>query len=234
MPQRNPAQTPASNTNTSDIVPINDQTDIDLTEKRVDRYLTVSVLSLGAAIAGITVYAPLTLVGLAGFLYTTASFYQDAYQVITKERRLTIAVVDAVMFTGVIITGSVIAGTLMSVLIWSSKKLLIKTEDRSRKSLVNVFGKQPRSAWLLKQDIEIEIPFEQLRAGDTIVVNSGEMIPADGVITSGTATINQHTLTGESQPVEKTLGDSVFATTVLLSDKIHIQIEKAGTESVAA
>lgn len=218
----------------TEIAPLDDKTDIDQIEKRIDQFLTVSLAALGLAIGGIFVFPPLTLLSLAGFLYATASFFVDAYKSIVDERKLKISVVDAVLFTGIIITGSLVAGTLMCSLIWLAQKLLIKTEDRSRKSLVNVFGQQPRSVWIVKDDLEVELPFEQLQAGDTIVVNAGEVIPADGTIISGTASVNQHTLTGESQPVEKALGDPVFATTVVLSGRLYIEVEKAGTDSVAA
>lgn len=87
---------------------------------------------------------------------------------------------------------------------------------------------------MLKDGVEVELPFGELQAGDIIVVNAGEVVPADGTITSGTASIDQHTLTGESQPAEKMVGEPVFATTLVLSGQIHIQVEKAGTDSVAA
>jgi len=80
--------------------------------------------------------------------------------------------------------------------------------------------------------VEVELPFGELQAGDIIVVNAGEVIAADGTIISGTASIDQHMLTGESQPAEKTVGDPVFATraTIILSGQIHIQVEKAGRD----
>jgi Cu2+-exporting ATPase len=57
--------------------------------------------------------------------------------------------------------------------------------------------------WLLSNGVETEISFESLKHGDIVVVNAGETIPVDGTITAGMATVDQHLLTGESQPVEK-------------------------------
>ena len=210
-----------------------DKADIDQTEKRVNKNLTVSLASLGLAISSV-IFPPLRLLSWLGFLYASARFFKDGYKSIVKKRKINMAVVDTVMFIGIIVTGSLIAGTLMCSFLWLAQKVLLKTEDRSRKSLVNVFGKQPRSVWVLQDGVEVDLPFEQLRAGDTLIVNAGEVVPADGTITSGTASIDQHMLTGESQPAEKTLGAPVFAATIVLSGQIHIQVEKAGTESVAA
>lgn len=111
---------------------------------------------------------------------------------------------------------------------------MFETEDRSIQSLVNVFGKQPHSVWILKDDVEGEVPLEQVQSGDILALNVGEMVPADGTIIQGVANIDQRALTGESQPVEKEQGDAVFAATILLSGCIHVQVEKAGDETVAA
>jgi len=61
-----------------------------------------------------------------------------------------------------------------------------------------------------------------------------ETIPVDGAVEKGMGNVDQHILTGEAQPSEKIVGDRVFASTVLLSGKLHIKVDKAGTESVAA
>ena len=199
-------------------------------QKTVNQKLIISLSSLGIAIF-FPVLRPLSWLGL---LYSAADFFKQGYQAVVKQRKLNMAVVDTVMFTGLIATGNLIAGTLMCSFLWAAQKVLQKTEDRSHKNLINIFGQQPRSVWILKQDVEIALPFEQLCAGDIIVVNAGEMIPVDGVIIQGMASIDQKMLTGESQPVEKTVGDTVFAATLVLSGRFHVQVEKAGTDSVAA
>ena len=66
------------------------------------------------------------------------------------------------------------------------------------------------------------------------VVRAGETIPADGTITAGVATVDQHLLTGEARPAERAIGDTVFASTTLLSGSIHVQVERAGNETVVA
>ena len=115
-----------------------------------------------------------------------------------------------------------------------AKKILYKTEDRARRTLVSVFDQQPRSVWLEVDGVEVEVPLERVRAGDTVVVQAGQPIPVDGVITRGLASIDQRALTGEAQPVEKGPGDQVLATTVVLTGNLHIRVDKAGEETAAA
>jgi Cu2+-exporting ATPase len=115
-----------------------------------------------------------------------------------------------------------------------SEKLLIKTENDSRKKLVNIFGEQIRTVWVQIGGVERQIAFEALKVGDIVVVNAGEVIPVDGVIVNGVATVDQHTLTGESQPVEKAIEDKVLASTILLSGRICIRVEQTGQDTIAA
>jgi Cu2+-exporting ATPase len=100
--------------------------------------------------------------------------------------------------------------------------------------LLNVFGKQPRFVWLYHDGTEMEIPLEQVEQGDVIVVNTGEAVPVDGTIKEGMAMIDQHALTGESQPAEKGVGDKVFASTVLVAGKVFVEVEQAGSETASA
>ncbi len=92
----------------------------------------------------------------------------------------------------------------------------------------NFFENQPESVWIIKDGIEIEIPLDSLQTGDIVSVKAGESIPADGIITEGTASIDQHILTGESMPLEKAVGEPVFASTVVLSGRIVFCVEKSG------
>ena len=78
------------------------------------------------------------------------------------------------------------------------------------------------------------IALEKIEQGDVIVVNTGEGVPVDGVIVEGLAMVDQHALTGESQPAEKSVGDKVFASTMLIAGKIFVEVEQAGTETASA
>ena len=88
--------------------------------------------------------------------------------------------------------------------------LVKKTQDNSKKLLLNAFGKQPRFVWLYRDGVEVQVSLDRLQAGDIIVVNTGEVVAVDGIIAEGLAMIDQHALTGESTPAEKGVGDRVF------------------------
>jgi len=203
-------------------------------EQKLNLNLAISCASLTLATAGALLYSPLSLLSVPGICWITGVAYQNAYQSFKEGRGIGINAFDVIFFAGTIMTRSYFAGALAATFFTSGTKLLQKTEDQSRQSLINVFGNQRSLVWLLKDGAEVEIPVEALSLGDIIVAHAGETIAVDGRITSGTATIDQHILTGEAQPAEKKVGDEVFASTILLSGRILIEVEKAGTETVAA
>lgn len=203
-------------------------------EQEVNQYLGLSLGSLGFTIAGALFYAPLTLVALPALIYVYIPWFKDACHSLVYEKRLRMIVVDAVLVTGLLAAGMFVSAAVLASWISLSKKLLLKVEDQSLEKILNIFGEQPRSVYILKDTVEIEIPVEDLAEGDRIVVHAGETIAVDGTIVEGHATIDQRVLTGESQPAEKGPGDQVFALTIVLSGKIQIETAQMGQLTVAA
>ncbi|MEM6405365.1 MAG: heavy metal translocating P-type ATPase [Pseudomonadota bacterium] len=211
-----------------------DKGNSDDVEKEVNRYLSISLVSLGMTIAGALIYPPLNLLSLPGLIYVCVPWIEDSYVAIFKEHRLRMAVVDLVLITGAVVTGQYFAAVLIALFSSLSKKLLIKAEDHSLSKLYTVFAEQPRFVWLLQEQTEVRVPFESLRMQDIIVVHAGETVPIDGTVTDGQASIDQCVLTGEFQPAEKEVGDQVFASTIVLSGSIHVQVKKTGQDTVSA
>jgi len=167
-------------------------------------------------------------------IYGSGYILKKAYEVVIKERRIGAAFIDVLAIIGMAVTGSFFAAALWYTLYFYSRRLLRKTEDHSRKNLITIFGEQPHSVWIITNEVELEIPFSQLKKHDIVVINAGKTIPIDGVIHSGVANIDQHILTGESQPIEKGVDEIVFAGTVVLEGQIQIRVEKTGQETAAA
>lgn len=202
-------------------------------EKEVNFHLGLSFVTLGLTSAA-AVYPPLTLISLPPVLYLYYECMKNAKTILFEHKQVGLALINITWFTGALFAGYHVGTSLLLFLYYVSEKLFIAAEDHGQKSLINVFALKQDFVWVLQDEVEVQLPIEELSVGDTIVVSTGETIPIDGMITSGHATIDQSMLTGESQPVERSMGDSCFASTVLLSGKIHIQVEKAGGETVAA
>lgn len=203
-------------------------------EKDLNRNIGLSILGLGASTAGLLFYAPLFVASSAFVVYLTIPLYKSAYKAITEEKRVKLDLIGALYMTGALITGNVVLALVGELFYFINEKIIFLTKNRSRSDLINVFAQQPRSAWVLIDDTEIEIPFEQVKIGDIVVVNTGQTIPVDGVIIEGIASVDQQALTGEAQPAEKIQGDSVFSSTVVLAGRINIKVEKTGEATTTA
>jgi len=203
-------------------------------ETQVNRDLAWSLGALALTTGGIMGLTWLTLVSIPIEIHLFFPFIKRGYQELVENQKIGVCVLDAVISVVMLGLGYFFVSALFFVFYNSSQKLLLKTQQDSRQSLVNILGKTPRYVWLLKEGVEVEVIFESVRKGDVLIIQAGEMIPVDGLIIDGIASIDQHALTGESQPIEKTNGDSVFAGTLLLSGKLYIAVEKAGTDTIAA
>jgi heavy metal translocating P-type ATPase len=199
-----------------------------------DLDLPLATTSLGLA-AAVEFLAPIFLPVSAGlFVYSVIPSFKNAHQVLFKEKRLGVDVLDAIVAFTCLATGQIFAGAVLAWCLSFGRKLLKKTEDDSKKMLLNVFGKQPRFVWLYRDGVEIETMLEKLKLNDIIIVHTGETIPVDGEIVEGMAMIDQHALTGESAPAEKIKGDKVFAATTMLAGKIQVAVTSTGSETTSA
>jgi len=187
-------------------------------------------------LSAVSQYAVPALLPLSAllYMYTSMPSFTGAKRLVVEERRLGVDVLDTVALTSCFATGQIFAGSFMSWCLSLGRKLLKKTRADSRKMLLHAFGKQPRFVWILRDDIEIEIPLESLTHDDIVVVKTGETIPVDGTIKDGFGMIDQHVLTGEAVPAEKAVGDRVNAATVMLAGKILISVDKTGSETTAS
>ena len=168
------------------------------------------------------------------FAYTSIPTFKSAREVLFAEKRLGVDVLDAIVVIGCMGTMSIFPGTVLCWCLSFGRVLVKKTQDNSKKMLLNAFGKQPRYVWLYRDGTEIQIAMDRLEPNDMIVVNTGEVVPVDGIIIQGMAMIDQHALTGESTPAEKGVGDRVFAATLMVAGKVLIQVEKSGNETASA
>ena len=200
----------------------------------IDLDLPVNTASVALALAARFAFPALAPVSAAVFFLSVIPSFRQAYDVLFREKRLGVDVLDAIVVMACLATNQVLAGTVLGFTLSVSRKLVEKTEDDSRKMLLNVFGKQPRFVWLVQDGIEIETPLSAVKVGDVIAIHTGEAVPVDGTVIEGMAMVDQHTLTGESAPVEKVEGDQVLASTTLIAGKVKVAITSAGEETTSA
>jgi Cu2+-exporting ATPase len=202
-------------------------------EKKINTDLIVSTISLSLSIFGNLFFPLLRIISIFGWFYVSFPAVKRAFQLLLQAKA-DVHTIYTLTLTGCFFGNYYATGNLAAFFYVLSKKLLTKVKNDSQQSLIDVFGQHPKFVWVLVNDVEVNTPFEDLKSGDVVVVNAGEAIPADGFIIEGMASVDQHILTGEAQPVEKEIDDRVFAATIVLTGRIYMEIEKAGKETTAA
>ena len=122
------------------------------------------------------------------------------------------------------------AGMIVT-LITVGKYLEARAKGQTSKALEKLMDLAPKQACVVRGGVEQTIPAEELVAGDEIVVRPGERIPADGVVLSGTTSVDESAITGEPIPIEKQAGDKVTSATINKQGSIHFSAERVGEDT---
>lgn len=122
------------------------------------------------------------------------------------------------------------AGMIVT-LIDIGKYLEARAKGKTSTAIEKLMDLAPKQATVLRNGIETVIPVEELVVGDEIVIRPGESIPADGIISEGSTSVDESAITGESIPVEKQTGDKVTSATINKTGFIHIKAQRVGSDT---
>ncbi|MGT2711383.1 heavy metal translocating P-type ATPase [Streptococcus oriscaviae] len=119
-------------------------------------------------------------------------------------------------------------------LITLGKYMEAVSKGKTSEAIKHLLNLAPKTARVLRSGQEMEIPLEQVRVGDSILVRPGEKIPVDGEITEGSSTVDESMLTGESLPVAKTVGDMVVGASINKNGSFRFTATKVGQDTTLA
>jgi heavy metal translocating P-type ATPase len=196
-------------------------------------YFLSSTGALLCSTVGAFGFYPFYILGGLSMIYLSIPLFLKTIKDLSRGD-INVETLYTVVMGGLAITGNFWVGNLTMLLYAVAEKITLLATDTTHKELIDVFKVHPDFVWVISDGVEVQCRFEDIHVGDIVAVHAGEMIPADGTVVEGIATIDQHILTGESQPVEKEFGQPVFATTMVLSGKISVKVEKAGNDSIVA
>ncbi|MFP3869024.1 MAG: heavy metal translocating P-type ATPase [Desulfobacteraceae bacterium] len=160
--------------------------------------------------------------------------YKLAFESLFVRTKLNPDTLDATALTILTIRGQTQPAAVLLWLIYSGEYIRHRTARQMQKLVASRFDSRSHSVLLIQglRD-QIRSPAGQISPGDELAVYPGEVIPVDGVISQGQATVDQQSLTGELMPVAKGPGDRVYAGTVVQEGEFRLQAEKIGTATVA-
>ncbi|MCH9674370.1 MAG: cadmium-translocating P-type ATPase [Gammaproteobacteria bacterium] len=177
---------------------------------------------------------PQTIVYVAAVVIGGWFFGREALEELIKEREIGIELLMSV--------AAIVAGLLgqwgeaaMLVFLYSiSEAAESYTEERARGAIRALMDLAPKTAWVIRDGQEVQLSIDDLVVGDRFIVRPGEAIPTDGEIVDGASSVNQAPVTGESIPVEKSVGDTVFAATLNGEGALTVLATKTAADNTLA
>ncbi len=193
----------------------------------------IVLVAAGAAAVWLHLWEPfgrVSLIGVAGVLIGGWPIFSEAAENIaarrmTMELSMSIAIIAAAaiseFFTALVITLFVLVAEVLENL----------TVSRGRRAIRDLLDFLPRSVTVRRADGVREAGADEIRAGDSVLVNPGGAVPVDGVVINGHSFVDQSRITGESMPVEKLPGAAVYAGTINQSGALEIRTERVGRDT---
>lgn len=169
-----------------------------------------SLIAIGASAAGI---------------YSVAQLYIMAFQIGRGETALAHEAMMKLYFES---CGMILA------LITVGKFLEARSKGKTSQAIEKLLNLTPKTAVVIRDGAEMEIPYEELKVGDVFVVKSGQSVPCDGYIIDGSCSVDQSAITGESIPVSRGINDELIGGTVLTSGFCKGVCKKTGEDSTLA
>ena len=158
----------------------------------------------------------------ASLLYSIASIFVIGYGLGHGDLALAAAYSHHLYFEG---------AAMILTLVTVGKFLESRAKGKTNAAVKNLISLAPDTAVLLKNGQEVEVPTEQIKVGDTVLLRPGSRIPVDGEVIKGTSFVDESALTGESIPVEKQLGDTLISASMNQNGSLEMRATKVGKDT---
>src|SRR5215467_26019 len=117
-------------------------------------------------------------------------------------------------------------------LILIGRLLETRTKEKASDAVRKLLDLQPKMAKILRNGIELDLPIEQVKENDLMLIKAGEKIPADGIVEKGISSVDESAITGESIPIDKQRGDQVIGATINKNGLLKVRATKVGQDTV--
>ncbi len=209
----------------------------ELLEETETRLTLLSGLFLAAGFVSSLVSAPSlvqTGVYLTAILVGGVPIVREAWESLTEERRLTIDSLVVIAVVGAVILGQWWEAAAVVFLFSFSEVLEDFTLDRAHNAIQALMELSPEEARIKVDGRESTVPVEDVAVGMIVAVRPGERVPVDGEVLTGESTIDQSAITGESAPVTRAVGDTVFAGTINQQGYLEVTTTRPAEENAIA
>ena len=174
------------------------------------------------------------IVFLLGFIFGGWYFVIEAFEAVFQKKKINIDVLMTLAILGAGLLSQYIEGMTIVFLYSITETLESYTMKRTRTTIKSLVKLVPRTSKIIVNAVEVEIDVENLKIDDIVQLRPGDYCPTDGIIVKGTAFINEASITGESVPINKSVGNPVFAGSICQDGFIQFKVTKVVSESTVA
>ncbi len=193
----------------------------------------IAFVALAAVAVWFRVWKPfphLSVIGILATLIGGYPIFKEAVENIV-ERKMTMELSMTIALAAALVIGEFFTALVITVFVLAAEVLEGLTVGRGRRAIQNLLDFLPRTVAVRRNGGVIEIPADEVRLGDTVIVKPGGRIPVDGFVSAGRSFVDQAAITGEAMPVEKVSGDTVYAGTVNQSGALEVRADKLGRDT---
>ncbi|MBV8654372.1 MAG: heavy metal translocating P-type ATPase [Alphaproteobacteria bacterium] len=174
-----------------------------------------------------------TAINVPLMLWNAYPIFKRAWAVWSGERRLNVDFLDSLAIAASVGQSYFVTGSIIIWLVRLGDWIRDLTAAGSKRAISELLEFRQKTAWVERDGAVVAVPASELVAGDVVIVHHGEMIPVDGEVVDGRALIDQKTITGESLPVLRSVGEAAFAATILREGQLKIRAINVGTKTTA-
>lgn len=150
------------------------------------------------------------------------------------EKRITIDLLASIAVITALSHGEVVSAVFINLMLASAELFELITARKTSDTISHLLKLRPTVVRVKEEGSIKEIPLEQVKVGDLVVVESGDRAPIDGIVVSGNASLNQSAITGESALSDKKIGDKIFSATLVADGSLVVKAEKVGDDTTLA
>ncbi|MCL5027398.1 MAG: cation-translocating P-type ATPase [Bacteroidetes bacterium] len=169
-------------------------------------------------------------IALAATLIGGYPMYEEAFEAIRK-RKMTMELSMSIAVIATLLIGSFFTGLVITFFVLIAELLEDLTVDRGRKVIEKLIQLLPDKISVRRNDVEIEIELNNVKLNDIVIVKPGSRIPVDGEVIKGNSYVDQSSISGESLPIEKMEGFSVYAGTINQTGILEVKPTKIGKDT---
>ncbi|MEI6238363.1 MAG: cation-translocating P-type ATPase [bacterium] len=200
--------------------------------------LLISLVFHGLGVTG--VFSPESLLGKVSEFFLIIISIIGVIPVLVSagialfKRSITIDLLAGIALAFTLLQHEWVSAAFINLMLSSARLFDAFTQKKTENIITHLLKLRPVSVRVKSGEHTKIIPLEEVKIGEIIIVESGDRIPIDGKVIQGQASVDQSTLTGESQPVSKTDGSQVFSSTLCLSGSLFVKAEKVGKDTTLA